>query len=144
MLQALTKAKDAARQGEVPVGAVIVDRVSGEVIAAAANRCEQDHDPSAHAEIVVIRAACKAKGDVRLFDCDMYVTLEPCAMCAAAISFARIKNLYFGAYDPKGGGVEHGAQFYNQSTCHHAPDVYGGINEQECGDLLREFFQKLR
>lgn len=144
MTQALTKAKDAANQGEVPVGAVIVDRTTGAVLATAANRCEQDHDPSAHAEVVAIREACRIKGDSRLFDCDLYVTLEPCAMCAAAISFARIKTLYFGAYDPKGGGVEHGAQFYNQKTCHHAPEVVGGINEKECGDLLRSFFQSLR
>lgn len=144
MAQALTKAKQAADQGEVPVGAIIVDRTTKEILSIAGNRCEQDHDPSAHAEVLAIREACRKKGDSRLFDCDMYVTLEPCAMCAAAISFARIKNLYFGAYDAKGGGVEHGARFYSQPTCHHAPDVYGGISEQECGDIMRDFFKKLR
>ncbi len=144
MDQALTKAKDAFAQGEVPVGAVIVERATGEVIAAAANRSETDKDPSAHAEILAIRAACQVRGDVRLPDCDMYVTLEPCTMCAAAISFARIQNLYFGAYDPKGGGVDHGARFYQQATCHHKPNVFGGINETACADLLKQFFKERR
>lgn len=144
MDQALTKAKDAFTQGEVPVGAVIVERGTGEVIAAAANRSETDKDPSAHAEILAIRAACQVRGDVRLPDCDMYVTLEPCTMCAAAISFARIQNLYFGAYDLKGGGVDHGARFYQQPTCHHKPNVFGGINETACADLLKQFFKERR
>tara|TARA_B100000686_G_scaffold354937_1_gene468348 strand:- start:8175 stop:8621 length:447 start_codon:yes stop_codon:yes gene_type:complete len=144
MDEALTKAKDAYTQGEVPVGCVIVERASGRILAKTANRSECDHDPTAHAEVLAIRAACAALGDTRLPGCDMYVTLEPCTMCAAAISFARIQNLYFGAYDPKGGGVDHGARFYQQPTCHHKPDVYGGINEQECQALLKTFFQERR
>ena len=144
MDEALTKAKDAYTQGEVPVGCVIVERETGRILAKTANRSECDHDPTAHAEVLAIREACRELGDTRLPGCDMYVTLEPCTMCAAAISFARIKNLYFGAYDPKGGGVDHGTRFYQQPTCHHKPDVYGGINEQECQKLLKDFFQERR
>jgi len=139
---ALALARDAALRGEVPIGAVIVR--SGAVIASGHNLVESTPDPSAHAEIVAIRAACALLGSPRLIDCDLYVTLEPCAMCAQAISFARIRRLYFGAYDPKGGGVEHGARIYQQPTCHHAPEVVGGINEAECGALLQNFFAQRR
>ena len=144
MTHALSKAKDGFKQGEVPVGCVIVVRATGEILSAATNRTETDKDPSAHAEVLAIREACRKRGDVRLPDCDLYVTLEPCTMCAAAISFARIQNLYFGAYDPKGGGVDHGARFYQQATCHHRPEVFGGMNEEECAQLLKKFFQARR
>lgn len=144
MAQALIEAKQAGKNGEVPVGAVIVNRKTGEIISATSNRVEIDHDPCAHAEILAIRKACEILGGTRLPDCDMYVTLEPCPMCATAISFARIKTLYFGAYDPKGGGVDHGPEIFKQTTCHHKPEVYGGIREQESASLLKEFFQKLR
>ncbi|MDP6389264.1 MAG: nucleoside deaminase [Alphaproteobacteria bacterium] len=141
---ALGEAAAAAAAGEAPIGAVVVDAASGEVLAQAHNRTERDNDPSAHAELLAIRAAAAGRGAPRLPDCDLYVTLEPCAMCAAAISFARIRRLYFGAYDTKGGAVEHGPRFFNQATCHHAPEVYGGIEEIRCGELLTEFFQGLR
>ena len=141
---ALGEAEAAAAAGEAPVGAVVVDAASGEVLARAHNRTERDNDPSAHAELLAIRAAAAARGAPRLPDCDLYVTLEPCAMCAAAISFARIRRLYFGAYDAKGGAVEHGPRFFAQPTCHHAPEVYGGIDEARCGELLTEFFRGLR
>ncbi|MAS86655.1 MAG: tRNA-specific adenosine deaminase [Micavibrio sp.] len=140
---ALLEAKKSAQAGEIPVGAVLVS-ATGEIIAKSGNQCEATHDPTAHAEVLVIREAAKKLGSVRLNECDLYVTLEPCAMCAAAISFARIKRLYFGAYDPKGGGVDHGGQFFNQPTCHHAPEVYGGMDEKNCGDLLKEFFIQRR
>ncbi len=143
MEQALKEAEKAKSRGEVPIGAVIV-APNGEVIARAGNRCEEDHDPSAHAEILAIREAGRALGSARLIDCDLYVTLEPCTMCATAISFARIRRLYFGAYDPKGGGVDHGACFYNQPTCHHKPEVYGGLRETDCADLLTSFFKEKR
>jgi tRNA(Arg) A34 adenosine deaminase TadA len=142
----LTAAFDAAREAfaaqEVPVGAAITR--DGEIIAVAGNRTLRDRDPTAHAEMLAIRAACAALGSERLAGCDLYVTLEPCAMCAAAISFARIRRLYFSAADPKGGGVEHGARFFSQPTCHHAPDVYGGLRESEAAELLRAFFQARR
>lgn len=143
MQRALEEARAAAARGEVPVGAVIVDAY-GRVIAAAGNHTKADNDPSAHAELLAIREACAARGEPRLPDCDLYVTLEPCAMCAAAISFARIRRLYFGAYDPKGGGVEHGARVFAQATCHHAPEVYGGLMEREAATLLRDFFADRR
>lgn len=143
MAMALAAARDAAMAGEVPVGAVVVSS-TGEVLARAGNRVESDHDPSAHAEVLAIREACRKVAAPRLPDCDLYVTLEPCAMCAQAISLARIRRLYFGAYDPKGGGVEHGATVYRHATCHHAPEVYGGIAETEAGDLLRRFFAERR
>ncbi|WP_038013635.1 nucleoside deaminase [Terasakiella pusilla] len=143
MEQALKEAEKAKSRGEVPIGAVIV-APNGEIIARAGNRCEEDHDPSAHAEILAIREAGRALGSARLIDCDLYVTLEPCTMCATAISFARIRRLYFGAYDPKGGGVDHGACFYNQPTCHHKPEVYGGLRETDCADLLTSFFKEKR
>jgi tRNA(adenine34) deaminase len=144
MARALAEAEAAGRRGEVPVGAVVVDSRSGQVLAAAANRTEQDADPTAHAEILAIRAAAQTVGEPRLPDCDLYVTLEPCAMCAAAIAFARIRRVYYGAYDPKGGAVEHGPRWFEQPTCHHRPEVYGGIEEGRAGALLREFFASRR
>jgi len=144
MTQALAEAAAAAARGEVPVGAVLVNSATGTVLAKAGNAVEADSDPTAHAELIVIRAGAKALGTARLETCDLYVTLEPCAMCAQAISFARIRRLYFGAYDPKGGGVEHGARIFEQSTCHHRPEVYGGIAEREAGTLLKRFFQARR
>ncbi len=139
---AFAAAREAARAEEVPVGAAVAR--AGEIVAAAGNRTLRDRDPTAHAEILAIREACRKIGSERLVDCDLYVTLEPCAMCAAAISFARIRRLYFAASDPKGGGVEHGARFFSQPTCHHAPEVYGGIRESEAALLLRNFFQLRR
>jgi len=144
MAMALTEAENAAARGEVPVGAAVVDGTTGEVLARAGNRVEALNDPTAHAEILALRKAAAAIGAPRLPDCDLYVTLEPCAMCATAISFARIRRLYFGAYDPKGGGVEHGARFFGQPTCHHAPDVYGGFEESRAAALLQRFFQDRR
>jgi len=141
---ALAEADKAAARGEVPVGAVLVDGVSGRVLAMAGNRTEELADPTAHAEILAIRAAAEARGEPRLPDCDLYVTLEPCAMCAAAISFARIRRLYFAASDPKGGAVEHGPRFFAQGTCHHAPEVYGGIGESAAAEMLKAFFQARR
>ena len=137
---ALDKAANAKLRGEIPVGAVLVDSVSGEIIASAGNRTEELNDATAHAEILVIQQGGRKLGEPRLRGCDLYVTLEPCPMCAQAISFARIRRLYFGAYDPKGGGVEHGARIFHQPTCHHHPEVYGGIEEKYCGNLLRSFF----
>ena len=139
MQAALAEAEAAGALGEVPVGAVLVD-AKGQVLAQAGNRTRELNDPTAHAEMLAIRAACAAFGSERLTDCDLYVTLEPCPMCAAAISFARIRRLYFGAADPKGGGVEHGPRIFSQPTCHHAPEVYGGIEEVRAGELLRAFF----
>ncbi|GJE42817.1 nucleoside deaminase [Methylobacterium soli] len=135
---AFAAARRAAAEGEVPVGAAVVR--GGRVLAVAHNRPRALNDPTAHAEILAIRAACAAIGDERLVDCDLYVTLEPCPMCAGAIAFARIRRLYFAAPDPKGGGVEHGPRVFNQPTCHHAPDVYGGFREAEAAALLRDFF----
>lgn len=142
MQSAIAEAEAAARRGEVPVGAVVV--CDGVVVARAGNRTETDNDPTAHAELLAVRAAAAKLGAPRLEGCDLYVTLEPCAMCAAAISFARIRRLYFGAYDPKGGGVEHGPRFFRQPTCHHRPEVYGGIEETRCAALLRDFFRARR
>jgi len=139
---ALEEARAAAARGEVPVGCVIVR--NGEAVARAGNRTLVDKDPTAHAELLAIRAAASALGSERLIDCDLYVTLEPCTMCAAAMSFARIRRLYFGAADPKGGAVEHGVRFFAVPTCHHRPEVYGGINESESSALLKEFFQARR
>ncbi len=141
---AINLAKKAAESGEIPVGAVIVDSKTGEIIAQSSNKTEQNNDPTAHAEILAIKEACKVKNSPRISDCDLYVTLEPCPMCATAISFARIRRVYFGAYDPKGGGIDHGARIFNQPTCHHKPEVYGGINEQECGEILKDFFKDKR
>ncbi len=144
MDHAFAEAEAAAVRGEVPVGAVVVDSVTGEIIAACGNRTEEDADPSAHAEILAIRAAAKVRATPRLPDCDLYVTLEPCAMCAAAIGFARIRRVYFGAYDPKGGAVEHGPRWFTQPTCLHRPEIYGGIEEGRAASLLRDFFAGLR
>jgi tRNA(adenine34) deaminase len=139
---AFAEARAAGAAAEVPIGCAIVRR--GEVIARAGNHTLRDRDPTAHAEMLAIRAAASALGSERLVDCDLYVTLEPCAMCAAAISFARIRRLYFGAGDAKGGAVEHGVQFFAAPTCHHRPQVYGGIGEQEAARLLRDFFADKR
>jgi len=139
---ALEEARAAGARGEVPVGCVVVR--DGTIVARAGNRTIADHDPTAHAELIAIRAAASTLGSERLTDCDLYVTLEPCAMCAAAMSFARIRRLYFGAADAKGGAVEHGVRFFAAPTCHHRPEVYGGINESECGELLKNFFQARR
>lgn len=139
---AFTEAEAAAARGEVPVGAVVVR--DGVAIAQAGNRVEELNDPSAHAELLALRAAGQILGQPRLIGCDLYVTLEPCPMCATAISFARIRRVYFGAYDPKGGGIEHGPRLYALPTCHHAPEVYGGFQEQRAAALLRGFFQERR
>jgi tRNA(adenine34) deaminase len=143
MQLALAAARLAKAAGEVPVGAVVVD-AEGEILATTHNRVEQDHDPTAHAEILALREAGRRRGTPRLVDCDLYVTLEPCPMCAQAIAFARIRRLYFGASDPKGGGVEHGARVFAASSCHHRPEVYGGIQEQAAAALLRAFFGERR
>ena len=142
MARALEEAEAAAARGEVPVGAVIVDQ-AGAVLAAAGNRSEELGDPTAHAEMLAIRAAAIGRGP-RLTDCDLYVTLEPCPMCAQAISLARLRRLYYGASDPKGGGVEHGPRIFTQATCHHRPETYGGIDEVRAGELLRDFFRPRR
>ena len=144
MTLALDEARLAGVRGEVPVGAVVVDSTSGEVLAGAGNRVEELKDPTAHAELLAIRAAAQLRQNPRLGDCDLYVTLEPCAMCAAAISFARLRRLYFAAYDPKGGAVEHGPRFFAQPTCHHRPEVFGGIAEAEAAALLQAFFAARR
>ena len=142
MQMALDEARAAGARGEVPVGCVIVR--AGEVVGRAGNRTLADKDPTAHAELLAIRQAAAALKSERLSDCDLYVTLEPCAMCATAMSFARIRRLYFGAPDPKGGAVENGLRFFAQATCHHRPEIYGGIHESECAGLLREFFAARR
>ena len=142
MDMALDEARAAAAAGEVPIGCVIV--YDGEAIARASNRTLADRDPTAHAEMLAIRAATAALGSERLADCDLYVTLEPCTMCAAAMSLARIRRLYYGATDPKGGGVESGVRFFASPTCHHRPDVYGGIGEAEASALLKDFFRDRR
>ncbi len=139
---ALDEARAAQARGEVPVGCVIVRE--GKVIARTGNRTLADRDPTAHAELLAIRQAASVLNSERLNDCDLYVTLEPCAMCAAAAAFARIRRVYFGASDPKGGAVENGVRFFSQATCHHRPEVYGGLNESECATLLRDFFAARR
>ncbi len=144
MALALGEAERAGERGEVPVGAVLVEAASGAVLAASGNRTEELGDPTAHAEMLVLRATAKEGGSKRLEHCDLYVTLEPCAMCAGAIALARLRRLYFGAYDPKGGAVEHGPRFFEQPTCHHRPEVYGGIEEGRAGELLRRFFRERR
>ncbi len=140
---ALEQARKAAQAGEVPVGAVLVD-AQGAVLAATHNRVERDKDPTAHAEMLAIRAAAAKRGDARLPDCDLYVTLEPCPMCATAISFARLRRVYWGASDPKGGGVENGPRIFAQATCHHRPELIGGIAETDAAALLRDFFKARR
>jgi len=142
MEAALEEAEAAAARGEVPIGAVVV---SGEtVIARAGNRTLELKDPTAHAEMLAIREACEKLDNERLIDCDLYVTLEPCPMCAAAISYARIRRLYFGAEDAKGGAVEHGVRFFGDPSCHHAPDVYSGMAAGRASEMLREFFAARR
>jgi len=142
MRLALDEAKAAAAGGEVPVGAVVTR--GAEVLAVARNRMRDDNDPTAHAEIVALRAAAAKVGDCRLDGCDLWVTLEPCAMCAGAIALARIGRLYFAAADPKGGAVLHGPRLFAQPTCHHAPEIYSGMGEEEAGDMLRDFFRERR
>lgn len=142
MDQALDLARAAAAAGEVPVGCVVVRE--GVVIGRGANRTLTDRDPTGHAEMIAIREAARALGTERLTDCDVYVTLEPCAMCAGAISFARIRRLYYGAADPKGGAVDNGVRFFSSPACHHRPEVYGGIGEREASALLKEFFAARR
>jgi tRNA(Arg) A34 adenosine deaminase TadA len=142
MARALREAEAAGARGEIPVGAVIV--CDGEIVAATGNRTRELNDVMAHAEILAIRAAAERLGTERLSDCDLYVTLEPCTLCAAAISLARIRRLYFGAGDPKGGAVEHGVRFFHAPTCHHAPEVYSGIGETAAATLLRRFFRARR
>ncbi|MGE4218961.1 MAG: nucleoside deaminase [Alphaproteobacteria bacterium] len=141
---AFAEAEAAAARGEVPVGAVVVDPTADRLIARAGNRTEADRDPTAHAEILALRAAAALVDAPRLAGCDLYVTLEPCAMCAAAISFARIRRLYFGAYDPKQGAVENGPRWFAQPTCLHAPEVFGGIGERRAAELLQSFFRARR
>ncbi|CAD7053307.1 nucleoside deaminase [Pseudorhizobium endolithicum] len=142
MAEALHEAVLAGQRDEIPVGAVLV--LDGRIVARSGNRTRENNDPTAHAEMNVIREAARLLGQERLTGADLYVTLEPCAMCAAAISFARIRRLYYGAEDPKGGGVHHGGRFYAQTTCHHAPDVYSGIEERRSATVLRDFFQAKR
>ncbi|MBR1756761.1 MAG: nucleoside deaminase [Alphaproteobacteria bacterium] len=141
---ALQLARQAAAEDEVPVAALVVDSSSGEIVAEAYNQSAHGTDSTAHAEILAIRRACDKRGSTRLWDLDMYVTLEPCTMCAAAISFARIRNLYFGATDEKGGAVVNGVKFYDSPTCHHRPNVEYGICANACGQLLKDFFRQKR
>jgi tRNA(Arg) A34 adenosine deaminase TadA len=143
MARALAEAEAAGARSEVPIGAAVTGP-DGAILAAAANRTRELSDPTAHAEVLAIRAACAKLGSERLVGCDLYVTLEPCPMCAAAISFARIRRLYYGAPDPKGGGVEHGARVFNHPTCHHRPEIYAGIDEERAMAVLRSFFQAKR
>ncbi len=142
MAMALDEARAAGARGEVPVGCVIVR--DGAVVARAGNRTLADRDPTAHAEIIAIRADAASLGSERLDACDLYVTLEPCAMCAGAVAFARIRRLYYGAADPKGGAVDNGVKFFASPSCHHRPEVYGGLAEAEAGALLKEFFRERR
>ena len=139
---ALDEARKAQSRGEVPIGCIIVR--DGAVIAAAGNRTLADRDPTAHAEMLAIRAAAQILGSERLIECDLHVTLEPCAMCAAAVSFARIRRLYYGAADPKGGAVESGVRFFSSPTCHHRPEVYGAMGESDASALLKDFFKARR
>jgi len=140
MARAIVLAEAAGARGEVPVGCVIADGGTGEVLAESGNRTEELGDPTAHAELIALRAAASRLGAPRLVGADLYVTLEPCAMCAAAISLARIRRLYYGAYDPKMGAVDHGVRFFEQPSCHHKPEVVGGISERACSELLKKFF----
>lgn len=140
--RAFDEARAAALRGEAPIGACVVK--DGEILAAASNRTLADHDPTAHAEILVLREAGRKLGSERLIDCDLYVTLEPCAMCAGAISHARIRRLYYGAEDEKGGAVDHGPRFFSQTTCHHRPEVLGGFRATESAEILRAFFRDKR
>ena len=144
MQKALSEAKLAECRGEVPVGAVIVDYKNNVIIAHGGNMVIENNDPTAHAEMIVIREACKNNASIYLEECDIYVSLEPCAMCAQAISHARIRRIYYGAYDPKSGGVDHGARVIESSSCHHKPEIYGGIMEAEASSILTEFFKAKR
>lgn len=144
MAAALIEARKAWENDEVPIGAVIVEPQSGKIVAKAHNQSEHGTDPTAHAEILAVRKACKKLNSKRLWDMDIYVTLEPCAMCAAALSFARIRRIIFGAFDSKGGALVNGIKFYQQPTCHHRPEVAGGICENECSQLLKAFFKQKR
>lgn len=144
MTLALAEAEAAAAAGEVPVGAVLVEAATGRILARARNRVEEWGDPTAHAEVIAIREAARVLGAKRLSEADLYVTLEPCPMCAQAISLARLRRLYFGAYDAKGGGVEHGPRIFTQPTCHHRPEVVGGVEEQRAAALLKAFFRDRR
>ncbi len=144
MQAALAEAHAAGARDEVPIGAVLVDVETGDIVARGGNATIERADPTAHAEIMVIRDGCKNAGAQRIPACDLYVTLEPCAMCAAAISFARIRRVVYGAPDPKGGGIDHGGQFFTQPTCHHRPAVAGGIMADECGQILKDFFAAKR
>lgn len=144
MLEALKEARTASKAGEVPVGAVLVDSTTGKIVARAHNLTETACDPTAHAEVLVIRRRCEEVGQPRLPEHDLYVTLEPCALCAATIVAARIRRLYFGAYDAKGGAVEHGPRLFDQPTINHKPDVYGGIDEDAAASLLQDFFKERR
>jgi tRNA(Arg) A34 adenosine deaminase TadA len=143
MRRAFAEAEEAGARGEIPIGCVITDS-QGAIVAAAGNRNRQQNDPTAHAELLAIRLAAQHLGSERLVDHDIYVTLEPCAMCAAAISFARLRRLYFAASDPKMGAVENGPRFFTQPTCHHAPEIYGGIGEAKAAELLKLFFNSRR
>jgi tRNA(adenine34) deaminase len=143
MARALAEAEAAGARGEVPVGAVLL-AADGTLLAAAGNRVEATRDPTAHAEMLVLREGAALLGQKQLDGCDLYVSLEPCPMCAAAISLARVRRLYFAAYDPKGGGVEHGPRIFDQPTCHHRPEIYGGIDERRAAALLRAFFRARR
>ncbi len=140
---ALQEAEAAGKRGEVPIGAVLTSSV-GKILARSGNRVEEYADPTAHAEMLVLREVARQRNEPRLPDCDLYVTLEPCAMCAGAISLARLRRVYFAAYDPKGGAVEHGARYFGQPTCHHKPEVISGIEEQRAGYLLKNFFNEKR
>lgn len=144
MQEALVAAKQAYLRGEVPVGAVIVESATREIIATAGNQVEELHDPTAHAELLAIRKACRVKGTPRLTGCDIYVSLEPCPMCAQALAFARIRRLYFAAFDEKGGGVENGPRIFSSTSCHHSIEIYGGIQEREGAALLQQFFKERR
>jgi tRNA(adenine34) deaminase len=144
MAMALAEAEAAAAAGEVPVGALLVEGPTGRILARARNRVEEWGDPTAHAELIAIREGARLLGAKRLTEADLYVTLEPCPMCAQAIGFARLRRLYFGAYDPKGGGVEHGARIFDQPTCHHRPEIVGGIEERRAAAILRSFFRERR
>lgn len=144
MQHALKEAEAAAKRDEVPVGAVIVNSTTDDIISTAGNRVEETKNPLAHAEMLAIQEAVDQFDDKFLEDCDLYVTLEPCPLCASAISLARLRRVYFGAYDPKSGGTEHGPRIFEHETCHHKPEVYGGICEQECATLLTTFFAEKR
>ena len=141
---ALREAQDAYNRGEVPVGAVLVDSVTGHVIATTYNRVEELNDPTAHAELLAIRIGSTLRQNQRLNNCDLFVTLEPCTMCAGALAHARLRRIIFGAYDAKGGAVEHGCCVFEQDTIHHKPDIVGGVMEQQCGDILKKFFRERR